>query len=65
MLTYLVVPYTVQSFGIVVLSEEAKVFFTRYVQGAVDVVHVDGSGRTSIYTGGQYLLGLAIDSKQR
>ena len=61
----LIVPYTVLSFGIVVLSEEAKVFFTRYVQGAVDVVHVDGSGRTNIYTGGQHLIGLAIDSKQR
>ena len=47
------------------LSEEAKVFFTKNEQGTVNVVHADGSGRNKIYAGGELLLGLAIDSKQR
>ena len=61
----LAVPYTVTSFGIAVISEEAKVFFTRYYGGAVNVVHADGSGRSRIFRSEQNLLGLAIDLKQR
>ena len=47
------------------LSEEGKVFFTLFEEKRVDVVNVDGSGRTNIYTGGQRLIGIGIDSKQR
>ena len=61
----LVVPYTVNSFGIVVVPEEAKVFFTRHYVGRVQVVHADGADETKIYKSGQLLLGLAIDLKQR
>ena len=61
---YLVVPYTAKSHGIAVISEESKVFFTRYERKTVDVVDVDGSGRKTIYAGVEHLLGLAIDSKQ-
>ena len=62
---YLVVPYSVQSRGVAVISEEGKVFFTIYEERRVDVVNMDGSGRTNIYTGGHHLIGIAIDSKQR
>ena len=47
------------------ISEEAKVFFTTYDGGSVDVVDADGSSRKTIYAGERKLLGLAIDSKQR
>ena len=61
----LVVPYTVTSFGIAVISEEAKVFFTKNGEGTVNVVHADGSDRSRIFRSEQNLLGLAIDLKQR
>ena len=45
--------------------EEEKVFFTTYNEGAVEVVKADGSDRTKLFGGREYLIGMTLDTKKR
>ena len=65
MVTESVLLYTGRSLGVAVHSEEEKVFFTTYDGRAVEVVKADGSDRTNLFNGTEYLLGMTLDTKKR
>ena len=57
--------YTGKSFGVAVHPEQEKVFFTTYSGRGVEVVKADGSDRTKLFSGTEYLLGITLDTTER